>query len=334
MSDKSRNLVHLRWLLKLIDFRGASELSWGSTVLTTLYREMCWATQPGKIKIGGCILQLQSWNHGPSHVGLPTELQDIWLLLDQRSEVEFEWTPYEDPVIQEVIPEEFLVNPNIWYMKPNENWLVFHSKHINMWNNWIHGKPYLYGEEARRRHPHTSRPRRPSLNSRASETSPSSVPTQKLASTVAEPMPTPPTGWSVIHLSPMYYTFMPSTPSTMMMLTTMYRLSMFQAPTESPLIIPSVYGTQHSYAHSPFVRQTPLGSLFYQVGLSSQPSIPRPDDAQWQPRMHGSQLTKGKKRSYRDHNPNDHNPAQRLNQEGIQSATIDHPDVAQILTDI
>ncbi|MBA0856663.1 hypothetical protein Goshw_001304 [Gossypium schwendimanii] len=165
----------------------------------------------------------------------------------------------------------------------------------------IHGKPYLYGEEARRRHPHTSRSRRHPLNSRASETSPSSVPTQKLASMVAEPMPTPPTGqyvpsysrWSVIHLSPMYYTLMPSTPSTMTMLTTMYRLSMFQAPTESPLIIPSVYGTQHSYAHSLFVRQTPLGSLFYQGRLSSQPSIPRPDDAQWQPRMHGSQLTKG-----------------------------------------
>ncbi|MBA0767340.1 hypothetical protein Gotri_016235 [Gossypium trilobum] len=157
----------------------------------------------------------------------------------------------------------------------------------------IHGKPYLYGEEARRRHPHTSRPRRPPLNPRASETSLSSVPTQKLASTVTELMPTPPTGWSVIHLSPMYYTLMPSTPTTMTMLTTMYRLFMFQVPTESPLVIPSVYETQHSYAHSPFVRQTPLGSLFYQVGLSSQPSILRPDDAQWQPKMQGSQLTEG-----------------------------------------
>ncbi|MBA0647069.1 hypothetical protein Goklo_014978, partial [Gossypium klotzschianum] len=27
MLDKSRNLVHLRWLLKLIDFRAAGELS-------------------------------------------------------------------------------------------------------------------------------------------------------------------------------------------------------------------------------------------------------------------------------------------------------------------
>ncbi|MBA0871155.1 hypothetical protein Goshw_021931 [Gossypium schwendimanii] len=35
MPDLSRNLVHLRWLLKLIDFRVASELSWGSAMLAT-----------------------------------------------------------------------------------------------------------------------------------------------------------------------------------------------------------------------------------------------------------------------------------------------------------
>ncbi|KAH1038809.1 hypothetical protein J1N35_040552 [Gossypium stocksii] len=29
MSDKSRNLIHLRWLLKLIDFRLDVELNWG-----------------------------------------------------------------------------------------------------------------------------------------------------------------------------------------------------------------------------------------------------------------------------------------------------------------
>ncbi|MFQ6627147.1 hypothetical protein Gotur_005798 [Gossypium turneri] len=40
MPDLSRNLVHLRWLLKLVDFRATGELSWGSVVLATLYREM------------------------------------------------------------------------------------------------------------------------------------------------------------------------------------------------------------------------------------------------------------------------------------------------------
>ncbi|MBA0877459.1 hypothetical protein Goshw_013284, partial [Gossypium schwendimanii] len=29
----------------------------------------------------------------------------------------FQWTPYEDPAIQAVIPDEFLQNPNAWHAK-------------------------------------------------------------------------------------------------------------------------------------------------------------------------------------------------------------------------
>ncbi|MBA0814126.1 hypothetical protein Gohar_019973 [Gossypium harknessii] len=61
MSDLSQNLVHLRWLLKLIDFRAANEFIWESAMLVTLYREMCGATLPNKPKIGGCLSLLQSW---------------------------------------------------------------------------------------------------------------------------------------------------------------------------------------------------------------------------------------------------------------------------------
>ncbi|MFQ6627151.1 hypothetical protein Gotur_005798, partial [Gossypium turneri] len=68
MPDLSRNLVHLRWLLKLVDFRATGELSWGSVVLATLYREM--------------------WNHPASYAGLPSCLEDIQLLLDQKSEAQ------------------------------------------------------------------------------------------------------------------------------------------------------------------------------------------------------------------------------------------------------
>ncbi|MFQ6659452.1 hypothetical protein Gotur_028351 [Gossypium turneri] len=101
MPNKSRNLVHLRWLLKLVNFRGASKLSWRSAVLATLYREMCRATQPEKIKIVGCLLLLQSW----AWYRFPT--------LRPR----FGWTPYEDPVIRVVILEEFFVNPNSLHVK-------------------------------------------------------------------------------------------------------------------------------------------------------------------------------------------------------------------------
>ncbi|MFQ6653275.1 hypothetical protein Gotur_024755, partial [Gossypium turneri] len=52
-----------------------------------------------------------------SYARLPSSLEDIRLLLDQRSEAEFQWTPYEDPAIRAVIPEEFLQNPQAWHVK-------------------------------------------------------------------------------------------------------------------------------------------------------------------------------------------------------------------------
>ncbi|KAH1047766.1 hypothetical protein J1N35_038550 [Gossypium stocksii] len=124
MPNLSRNLVHLRWLLKLIDFRAIGEFSWGSIVLATLYQEMCRAKLPNKVKIRGCVSLPQSWarfrflflrprvDHPytfpliTSYVGLPTSLEDIRLLLDQRSKAQFQWTPYEDPAIRAVISNE------------------------------------------------------------------------------------------------------------------------------------------------------------------------------------------------------------------------------------
>ncbi|MFQ6650021.1 hypothetical protein Gotur_022348 [Gossypium turneri] len=71
---------------------------------------MCRAMKPNKFKIRGCLSLLQSWarfrfpflrpqvnhpytfsllirwNHSASYVGIPTALEDIRLLLDQRSE--------------------------------------------------------------------------------------------------------------------------------------------------------------------------------------------------------------------------------------------------------
>ncbi|MBA0875778.1 hypothetical protein Goshw_006946, partial [Gossypium schwendimanii] len=44
------------------------------------------------------------WNHSASYIGIPTALEDIRLLLDQRLEAH---TPYEDPVIRAVISDEF-----------------------------------------------------------------------------------------------------------------------------------------------------------------------------------------------------------------------------------
>ncbi|MFQ6650019.1 hypothetical protein Gotur_022348, partial [Gossypium turneri] len=128
MLDLSRNLVHLMWLLKLVYFRATGKLSLGSAVLSSLYREMCRAMKPNKFKIRGCLSLLQSWarfrfpflrpqvNHPytfsllTSYVGIPTALEDIRLLLDQRSES-------YDPTIRAIIPGEFLQNLNIWHVR-------------------------------------------------------------------------------------------------------------------------------------------------------------------------------------------------------------------------
>ncbi|KAH1131537.1 hypothetical protein J1N35_002915 [Gossypium stocksii] len=102
---------------------------------------MCGATRPNKAKIRGCLSLLQSWawfrfpflrpqvdypytsplitrwNHLASYVGILTSLEDIWLLLNQRSEAQFKWTPYEYPAIRAIISDEFLQSSNIWHVK-------------------------------------------------------------------------------------------------------------------------------------------------------------------------------------------------------------------------
>ncbi|MFQ6622593.1 hypothetical protein Gotur_001739, partial [Gossypium turneri] len=44
-------------------------------------------------------------------------LEDTRLLLDQRPEAHFQWTPYDDPVIRAIISDEFFQNLNIWHVK-------------------------------------------------------------------------------------------------------------------------------------------------------------------------------------------------------------------------
>nr|XP_012567795.1 protein MAIN-LIKE 2-like [Cicer arietinum] len=61
MSDKSNNRVHLKYLSLLGDLQKASQYSWGSAVLASLYRELCIATKPSVMSMGGCALLLQNW---------------------------------------------------------------------------------------------------------------------------------------------------------------------------------------------------------------------------------------------------------------------------------
>ncbi|MBA0711393.1 hypothetical protein Golax_010582 [Gossypium laxum] len=127
-----------RWLLKLVDFRATSELSWGFVVLSTLYGEMC--------------------------QGIPTALEDLRLLLDQQSEahnsnvwhVRVPLVIYAtvkmhqmDRVLRqfkfrqqilvalEVLDKEHKIN----LRRPNMHWPVLFSEYIEIWENWYHNIP-------------------------------------------------------------------------------------------------------------------------------------------------------------------------------------------------
>ncbi|RYR51902.1 hypothetical protein Ahy_A06g026854 [Arachis hypogaea] len=61
MTDKSSNLVHLRWLPLLQDFTECRSFSWGSAVLAWTYQSLSLATQRGVADIAGCFPLLMSW---------------------------------------------------------------------------------------------------------------------------------------------------------------------------------------------------------------------------------------------------------------------------------
>ncbi|KAK5818647.1 hypothetical protein PVK06_023590 [Gossypium arboreum] len=110
MTNLSRNLVHLRWLLKLIDFRAASELSWGSAVLASnivqgnVRGDATEQSQNKRLPITTAIMGTVSLSIFMSSSGPPIYIS---------THNEFQWTPYEDQKIWAVILDEFLQNPNV-----------------------------------------------------------------------------------------------------------------------------------------------------------------------------------------------------------------------------
>ncbi|RYR77758.1 hypothetical protein Ahy_A01g002361 [Arachis hypogaea] len=61
MTDKSNNLVHLRWLSLLGDFGQCRVLSWDSAVLAWTYQSLCSAAHRGITDITGCTPMLMYW---------------------------------------------------------------------------------------------------------------------------------------------------------------------------------------------------------------------------------------------------------------------------------
>ncbi|KAH1040065.1 hypothetical protein J1N35_041808 [Gossypium stocksii] len=61
MLDTNGNKVHLVYLSLLSNSHNIRLYSWGSAMLTMLYREFCRMTDPSAVDIGRCLILLQSW---------------------------------------------------------------------------------------------------------------------------------------------------------------------------------------------------------------------------------------------------------------------------------
>ncbi|KAK5839062.1 hypothetical protein PVK06_007820 [Gossypium arboreum] len=64
MPDANNNRVHLMYFPLLADLQNVHSYSWGSAVLSMLYRELCRTTKPDVVDIGGCLLLLWSFYPG------------------------------------------------------------------------------------------------------------------------------------------------------------------------------------------------------------------------------------------------------------------------------
>ncbi|XP_025661920.1 serine/threonine-protein phosphatase 7 long form homolog [Arachis hypogaea] len=130
MTDKSNNLVHLRWLPLLRDFTECRVFSWSSAVLAWTYQSLSLVAQQGITDIADYTPLLMSWIYQrfsqwcpPDRgvyqypltarlVGFPQQIRDQhearvlrWRVsLDRLRFDEFAWRVYDDPALQALCP--------------------------------------------------------------------------------------------------------------------------------------------------------------------------------------------------------------------------------------
>ncbi|KAH1075577.1 hypothetical protein J1N35_027905 [Gossypium stocksii] len=137
MPNSNNNRVHLQYLPLLVDLRSVRSYSWGSAVLSMLYRELCRTTDPDAVDIGGCLILLQSWalyrmpflasvTHQPyvyplvnrwsiyPGIGRSYTVPIYHLMIEQHAEEGFIWTSYRRPKIAAIIPSSAYVDSHLW----------------------------------------------------------------------------------------------------------------------------------------------------------------------------------------------------------------------------
>ncbi|KAH1072927.1 hypothetical protein J1N35_025255 [Gossypium stocksii] len=88
-------------------------------------------------KFDGGRISMNWWNHEPSYVGLPEGLEDIRLLLDQRSEAEFRYRQQILPTLRD-LKELHKVDIQ---GKKDEDWREVHKGYIEAWDHRIEFLP-------------------------------------------------------------------------------------------------------------------------------------------------------------------------------------------------
>ncbi|MFQ6668182.1 hypothetical protein Gotur_033929 [Gossypium turneri] len=112
MPDANNNKVHMMYLPLLAELSNVRSYSWGSAVLAVLYRELCRATNPDVVDMGGCLTLLQSW-----------------------ALYRFILMPYHKPEITDVVPSSAYVHSEIWCT----NALIINFSVVE----WYHGDRVL-----------------------------------------------------------------------------------------------------------------------------------------------------------------------------------------------
>ncbi|KAH1084215.1 hypothetical protein J1N35_023976 [Gossypium stocksii] len=141
MPNSNNNRVHLQYLPLLADLRRVRSYSWGSAVLSMLYRELCRTTDPDAVDIGGCLILLQSWalyrmpflasvTHQPyvyplvnrwsiyPGIGRSYTVPIYRLLIEQHAGEGSIWMPYRRPEIVAIIPSSAYVDSHLCRVVP------------------------------------------------------------------------------------------------------------------------------------------------------------------------------------------------------------------------
>ncbi|MBA0777939.1 hypothetical protein Gotri_005886, partial [Gossypium trilobum] len=302
MPNKSRNLVHIKWLLHLVDFKECGQLIVGVVVATIF---MSSSGRPLYIPTGDKVkpwVELcgttEATQKYPVVVRSTVESRDKKIC---NCALQFKWMSYADLKIVQCIPHEYLANRSMWDAnvplvvyamvemnesdrgKTDKNWRELHKKYIDIWdyrNDFIPMHKPFFAPKTTTSAKYMpwfrlfSKPYLLSVEARSRQIRlrrPRQPPQNRRSRARGQRVCFP------RHLRPQHITLI--------------QMPMYPLTTTIPkYCAKSAYATSNSYPL--VVLQTPPTSLYYQGGLSLQPPSRRNEETRWEARMTPHSTTK------------------------------------------